>query len=230
MIRAMTACVLFLASASAAARAPGPAPTPAPAQALAPAPVLPVTPAPATAAGGPRFYAGAQVGVFLPQLANGLDTNFGVKGEFGFRVWRNLAIFFNFDYSQPEQHNSDTDPRLAGATWETDTLQRMYGLTIGALWRFLPQGPGWNASIGLGLRGWVLQTVTEGTSGGNAFGTNTELSFRPAGVLQVGGEYGIGPGAIVATAELAGSDLPHKVTGEVANLAILLSAGYRFQF
>jgi hypothetical protein len=221
---------------------PGPAPAAATTPATAPAPAVTV-PAPAPAATVPaaipapvpppplpRHALGLQVGVMIPQLANTLDTNFGLKLDYGYRVWDRLSIVAGFLYTQPESHVKQADPRLPSGQYRTDTVQRQFIFTLGPLWRFLARSKGFNGYILAGARMYVLQTVTEGSSGGQAFGTNREISVQGGGVLELGGEYGIGPGAITLSLEFAGAKLPHVITGKVPDLTILLAAGYRFFF
>lgn len=218
-------------AAAAAEGTPGPADAPAPAEA-APAteaavvaPVaIPAPPAP------PRHALSLQVGVLLPQLLNELDTNFGIKLDYGVRVWKRLSIAIGFLYTQPETHVRAADPRVPGGTYRTDTTQRQFVFSLGPLWRFRDATKGFNGYVMGGVRMYVYQTVTEGAAGGAPFGTNREVSAQAGGVLELGGEYGIGPGAITASIELGGAKLPHTITGDVGNLSILLAAGYRFFF
>lgn len=215
------------ATTPAAAATPPPAPTSAP----APTPVATVSAAvPAPAPALPHHALGLQVGVMIPQLANTLDTNFGLKVDYGYRVWDRLSIVVGFLYTQPESHVKQADPRLPAGDYRTDTVQRQYVFTLGPLWRFLARSKGFNGYVLAGARMYVLQTVTEGSSGGQAFGTNQEVSVQGGGVLELGGEYGIGPGAITLSLEFAGAKLPHVITGKVPDLTILLAAGYRFFF
>ena len=221
------ACNLALLWCARAMAQPVPAPPPGPPPAVV-APTNAQVPAPASHL--PHHALGLQVGVLLPQLANTLDTSFGIKADYGYRVWDRLSLVAGVLYTQPESHVKQTDPRLTAGAYRTDAVQRQFIFTLGPLWRFLARSKGLNGYVLAGLQMYVLQTVITGSSGGQAFGTNREVSVQAGGVLEVAGEYGIGPGAVTLSLDFAGARLPHVITGKVADLTILIAAGYRFFF
>jgi len=192
--------------------------------------------APAALAGEPdapgrgKAHVGLLTGVFLPQLASELGTAFGIELEGGVRVWRRLAPTFSVAFSQPPVTNARDDPRLTGGSYVAATTQRELTFTVGAYWWFLPEGRRLNAYAGLGARLYLLETITNGSSGGMPFLENRETSSRFGGVATGGGEYRLGPGAAVLQLALSGSDLPHLVTGDVATTGLSATVGYRLFF
>lgn len=173
------------------------------------------------------MHLGLQTGLVLPQVQSELGTAVGIELEAGYRVWKNLSPFLTLGYSQPSVEGDSSDPRLTGDGYMTETTQRELTVTLGAFWRFLPAGSRLNGYAGLGARAWLLETSTEGTSGGESFLENSETSTRYGAAVMGGGEFLLGPGALVGELDVGGSDLPHVITGDVATTAISLTVGYR---
>jgi hypothetical protein len=172
---------------------------------------------------------GLATGVSLPQISSELGTAASLEIDVGVPVWKSLTIVGAIAYSQPTVDSGLSDPRLTGMAYSTETTQRELTVTAGATWRFLKFTSSFNAYAGLGPRIWLLETITNGTSGGASFGENQETSTRIGGAAWAGAEYLIGPGAATAELDLGGSDLPHLVTGDVATTAIALQIGYRLR-
>lgn len=173
-----------------------------------------------------KLNLGLQTGVVLPQLQSELGTTVGVQAHVGYRVWRSLVPLLGASYAQPEVSNEMSDPRLPG-DYSTSTTQRELALTLGAFWRFLPAHAKVNGYAGAGARVWLLETITNGESGGAEFLENRETSTRVGGAVFGGGELRLGPGAALLELDLGGSDLPHLITGDVATTSISLTVGYR---
>jgi len=227
-----------------ASAAPEPAPAePAPA---APSPE-PVTPSPAATPEQPGaadvsiqtplakpeevvrkpIHVGLSTGVLFSQLQSELGTSFSIKRDGGYAVWRNLSVFGAVAYTQPSVDGDLSDPRLGASDYTTSTTQRELTLAVGALWRLFTPGAPWNAYGGVSARTWLLKTITKGSSGGESFLENQETSTRFGLGATLGGELGIGPGAVFGELDLGGSDLPHAITGDVATTAMAINVGYR---
>jgi hypothetical protein len=174
----------------------------------------------------PRLNLSLGTGVVFPQLQSELGTTLGVQLGVGYRVFGGLVPFVSAGYAQPSVETEQTDPRLPG-DYMTDTVQKELTLSAGAFWRFLPADASFNGYAGLAARIWLLETRTNGMSGGNEFLQNEETSTRLGGAVFGGGELRLGPGAAMVELDIGGSDLPHLVTGDVATTAVTLLVGYR---
>jgi hypothetical protein len=217
---------------------PAPAPAPAAEPLTPPAEPAPEVAAPAPApvaqeaaapAGEPsRLHLGLHVGVVLPQVATELGTAPGFVLEGGYRLVDNLSVVLGAGYTQPKVSlSSAEDPRLPAGTYTTDTTQRELSVTLGLMYRLLPPGSFLNGYAMAGARSYFLETITQGSAGGELFLENRETSTRFGGVFGLGGELTLGPGAITLQASYGGSKLPHLITGEVQTSAIDVTLGYR---
>lgn len=173
-----------------------------------------------------RLNVALGVGLVFPQIQSELGTSGGVQLGVGYRVWKQLVPFAGVGFSQPGVENAQSDPRLP-ADYMTTTSQRELTLSAGGFWRFLPASSSINAYAGLAARAWLLESRTNGESGGETFLQNEETSTRYGAAVLGGGEYRVGPGAVMLELDIGGSDLPHLVTGDIATTAISLFAGYR---
>lgn len=174
----------------------------------------------------PRVNLSLGAGVVFPQLQSELGTTVGVQVGVGYRVVAGLVPFVSAGYAQPSVETEQADPRLPG-DYMTDTVQKELTLSAGAFWRFLPADAAFNAYAGLAARIWLLETRTNGMSGGSEFLENEETSTRLGGAILGGGELRLGPGAAMVELDIGGSDLPHLVTGDVATTAVSVLVGYR---
>ncbi|MBI5478386.1 MAG: hypothetical protein HY906_05985 [Deltaproteobacteria bacterium] len=226
MTRNRLAFLLVALALAAPAAAQEPAP---PASAAAPDPVPAATAAARPAAPG-AFGIGAKLGVVLPQVATELQTTVGAELELSYAVpvlGRRLAPFFGIGYAQPKiARSSLEDPRLPGSYDGTQT-QRELTLAFGLLGRLMPLESRWNAYAGAGVRIYLLETVTVGSTGAAAFGENREQSTRVGGIFLVGGEFRLWRGSVLLELQYGHSRLPHWVTGEVTTGALTIALGYR---
>jgi hypothetical protein len=192
-----------------------------------PVPAAPTVAAPAEA---PRLQLGVLAGVNFSQVSSELGTSFGVELEGGYRVWRHLCVFLGLGYSQPSVDSSRSDPQLGATAYSTTTTQRELRLSVGAMWRLRDPGAALNGFAGIGARAYFLETVTNGSAGGQSFLENQETSTRFGGLLVLGVELRLGPGVLVGALDVSGSPLPHLVTGHVQTTALGLNVGYRVFF
>lgn len=179
----------------------------------------------------PVAHVGVHTGLVFPQLASELGAALGIEVDGGVRVWRRLSAWGALGYSQPSVEHSGRDPRLPGdGAFATSTRQRELTLTLGALFRLRPAGARLSGYVAAGLRAWLLETITNGGANGQPFQENRETSTRWGGVVASGVEMGFGRGAAVGEVSLAGSDLPHLITGDVDTTAIGVTVGFRLFF
>ncbi len=182
----------------------------------------------------PAVGIGAKVGVLLPQVATELGTTVtgGLELSFGLPfAARRVALYAEAAYAQPEVSRSGVaDPRVAGGSYQGTQTQRELAVGGGLLARVLPPGSTWNGYAQLGVRAYFLETVTNGSAAGAAFGENTEQSTHVGGVGALGGERRAGPGVVLLEVAYGTSDLPHLITGDVTTGAIAIQLGYRLLF
>ncbi|MFH0899918.1 MAG: hypothetical protein V2A73_04740 [Pseudomonadota bacterium] len=192
------------------------------------APAAPTSPARAEPA--KRIQLGLHAGVALPQITSDLGTAPAVYLEGGYAMWRNLSAFVTVGVAHPPVDHEATDPRLPASDYQTSTTQRELVVTVGGQWRLLPVESRFNLFGAMGMRSYFLETLTNGSAGGASFLENREMSVRIGGVIAIGGELRLGPGAVTVTTAVGGSDLPHLITGEVQTTALDCLVGYRLFF
>jgi hypothetical protein len=177
---------------------------------------------------------GAKIGVLLPQIATELGATVTGGVELSFNLpfaRRRVALYAEVGYAQPEVSRSDVaDPRLTGGPYEGTQTQRELVAGGGLLVLAAPPASLWNGYGMIGARAYFLETITVGSSGGQAFGENTEQSARFGGIFAVGAERLLGPGVALLEVGFGTSDLPHLITGDVSTSALAIQLGYRFLF
>jgi len=186
---------------------------------------------PAHADEPPAFTLGLKVGVLLPQISTELGAAVagGVEIGYAFPVLeRRVGLYLEANYTQPEVSRSGVqDPRVAGGSYESTTTQKELTLGGGLFARLQPPGAIWNGYLLAGARAYLLETNTNGSAAGAAFGENTEKSSQVGGFFAAGGERRLGPGAFLLEVGYGFSSLPHTITGDVSTGALVIQIGYR---
>jgi hypothetical protein len=215
--------MLYAGAASAQQPVAPPMPEPAPAPVVVEAEPVP-----------PAFAIGLKVGVFLPQISTQLTTNVagGLEASWAFPgLKRRIGLYLEANYTQPTVSRSMVvDPRVPGGVYQGDQTQRELTFGLGLIGRVAPPGSAWNGYLQAGVRAYLLQTITNGSAGGNAFGENQEQSTQVGGFAALGVERRLGPGALLLEVGFGGSSLPHTITGEVSTSAMVVQLGYRLFF
>src|SRR5262249_23215035 len=153
----------------------------------------------------------------------------GVEIGYAFPVLeRRVGLYLEANYTQPEVSRSGVqDPRVAGGSYDSTTTQKELTLGGGLFARLQPPGAIWNAYLLAGARAYLLETNTNGSAAGAAFGENTEKSSQLGGFVAAGGERRLGPGAFLLEVGYGASSLPHTITGDVSTGALVIQIGYR---
>ena len=128
------------------------------------------------------------------------------------------------------------DARFAGSPdggykWDLseDELTIMPAI-FGQWWK--PGDRRWTPYAALGPRIYMLRTTVNsksrdtGESFGEAKEKNTEVGFG----LQLGAEYDLWKGALLAELQMAWSGLDHRITGESNTGSLGINLGYRLKF
>lgn len=223
-IASSLAALLAVASLAGAASAADPA-APGPA---APAPDS-AKPADAPKSDRGAFVAAGKIGGIAP--FDGLGP-FVIGGlEVGYIApWlnRSLALYVDVSYTVPQKTGTGSnDPRVdnnGAYNWtltqkELTVLPHLvYRLT--KLGRFVPY-------IGVGPRLYFLESITEGTVGSQTILQTKERSMKVGLGVPLGGEFKIGPGAILAEFLFEYGPLDHSLTGNSNTAGGSLQVGYR---
>lgn len=178
---------------------------------------------------------GARIGVYVPGIVNRMDPHVVAGIDFTLLlpfIERRLGIVVELGYSPPGAGVALDDPRLGamGGSWTASMTTDELFVSAGLVFRFLPPGEMFVPYIGFAGRVYFMQTIVSGTSGGQAFGTNSEVSTQGGVSATLGGEIRLGPGALVLECGFGWSDLPHTITGATSTSAISAQAGYRIFF
>ncbi len=178
----------------------------------------------ADASGPGPLVLGLEVGGIFPQPFTELGTHVAFGVEVGYRLppWgRKLEIFAAAGFAPPARDFSD-GPYDA----ELDVQELQFSL--GPRCRFLPVAKKLNVSLALGGRLFLVRSFSNGSAGGAQFAEYREQSTEPGFFGAVGGEYRLGPGAILLDLDLGWSALPHEITGDVSTGNLTATLGYRF--
>ncbi len=179
----------------------------------------------------PAFTVGLKLGVLLPQIATELGTTVagGIEAWYGFPVLeRRIGIYLEANYTQPSVSRSMVpDPRVMGGVYDGTQTQRELTFGGGLLARLATPGAIWNGYLLAGARAYLLETVSDGSAAGAAFGEHQEKSTQIGGFVAAGAERRLGPGALLLEVGFGSSSLPHTITGDVTTGAIVIQVGYR---
>ncbi len=176
-------------------------------------------------------FAGLKLGGALHSVFSELDPAAQVELEGGVTLLAgrlDLALGVSWDRSAASGV-SDDDRFDAGAVkWELDQDFLMIGVV--ARYRFLPMTRPYNAYAGAGPRVLLMKTTVNGTSGDGSLGENTQTETRFGAQLVAGGEYRLGPGAVLAELVLGIGSIDGLITGQSSASALSVLLGYRLRF
>lgn len=162
----------------------------------------------------PNVTGAVQVGYVLPFLRR----SFGVIADVG--------------YAQPAKFNTEFDPRVSGGSYGWQLVQQQLSIQPSVYYRatMLPMvGPGkFVPYVGAGPRIFLTRSKTTSMGVEPEFLEQSEQSMEIGAGGQLGIEYLIGPGAIMAEGLFGWAALDQRTTGTAAHMAISGWAGYRF--
>jgi hypothetical protein len=176
-------------------------------------------------------FAGLKLGGALHSVFSELGPAAQVELEGGATLLAgrlDVALTVSWDRSAASG-SADDDRFDAGAVkWELDQDFLMIGLV--ARYRFLRPGGAYNAYAGAGPRLLLMRTTVNGDAGGADLGENQQTETRFGAVLVGGGEYVLGPGAVLLEVAMGVGSLSGLITGESSSSALSLLLGYRLRF
>jgi len=187
-------------------------------------------PAQATAKLG--IAAAAKAGATFHTLFNELSPMFLVEVEAGVLLMeRHLELDVALAWARPKSTVSKNDPRLVDGSYDWEIKQDFLSLGLMIRYRIMDRSSRFNGYGALGPRLLMLHTNASGeSSGGAAFGTNEQFETRFGGYGALGGEFNIGPGAILLEVGMTFGDLNGYITGDTSSAALDTYLGYRFMF
>lgn len=176
-------------------------------------------------------FAGLKLGGALHSVFSELDPAAQVELEGGVTLLGgrlDVALTGAWDRSGASGGGDDGRFDSGSVSWELDQDFLMIGLV--ARYRFLPPAKPFNAYAGAGPRVLLLRTLVNGTAGGEDLGENRQTETRFGAVLVGGGEYTLGPGAVLLEVALGVGSLSGLITGESSASALSVLVGYRLRF
>lgn len=238
-VAALTACGLSLAPAR-AAEPIDTAPSPTPMTPLdAPAPTVGDEVASEEAETPAKVFHDKLVSVGLKlggaiNVFNTLGAAFTPELEIGFLLpplEQSLEVFLSARYAAPsDEGESDPDARLPGdriASWSVTRNELALGL--GLRYR-LPLDGAFTPYLAAGARLYLIDTEVEGEAGGEPFGKNNETGTAFGFLFQLGGEYALGPGALLLELAINGAPLDQTILADTNASSFDIYLGYRLFF
>ena len=84
--------------------------------------------------------------------------------------------------------------------------------------------------VALGARLFLLDTEVEGEADGEPFGKNNETGTAFGFLFQLGGEYALGPGALLLELAINGAPLDQTILADTNASSFDIYLGYRLFF
>ncbi len=180
------------------------------------------------------FLATAKVGGIVP--FSGLGPFVSGALELGWvfgKTQQRVGALLDVSYTVPRADGEQTEAyegfdvdRIPDGkySWELRqkllTLQPTFLYRLTGLGRLVP-------FAGVGPRVYLLESVVEGESGGEAFAVSTEQSTKVGFGVPLGTEFQLGPGGLLAELLLQWGPLTHEITGDSNLGSVTLFLGYR---
>jgi opacity protein-like surface antigen len=203
--------------------APPPAPAPAPAATV-------TATAPESGVSG-AVMVGVRVGGVIP--FDGLSPYVGGGLEAGYvfsAMNRSFAVALAIEYTAPNKDGTQTDPRLASASYNWHLTQEVLTFMPLFLYRMTFVSQRFTPYVGVGPRIFLMKSTVRGLAGSSTISETTEQSTKIGVGIPLGIEFALGPGAITAELLLQHASLDHTATGDSNIGAGTVYVGYRFLF
>jgi hypothetical protein len=179
------------------------------------------------------ILAAGKVGAIAPFNGLGPFVNFGIEVGYVFGgTNRSLGALLDVTYTVPHADGTQSEdfdpPRVEGGEYEWKLTQKELVLQPTFLYRFTNLALG-NVTpyVGLGPRIYFIETIAEGSAGGEQFGESSEQSTRWGVGLPLGAELSLGPGGLLAELLLQWGPMDHRITGDTHLGSATLFLGYR---
>lgn len=177
------------------------------------------------------FVIGAAIGAVFPEVFNELGAHVVVGLEFGYRLRfleQRLEVMLDVGYSPPGR---SLEVSRAEGAYQARVVSQQLFFSLGPRVRVMPGTTPWNVTIAVGPRLFLLKSSSDGSRAGQEFMEFGETSTEVGLFGAVGGEYRLGPGALLLDLTVAWAKMPHKIMGDTGNEvsagSLALTAGYR---
>ncbi len=179
---------------------------------------------------GAGLVLGAKAGGGFSQAFGDLGSSFLTQLEIGYTLpvmHRSLEVFVAGGYTQPKATGKNiNDSRLPGPA--SYTLKQQEAMVdLGLRYRVRLDNPWLRPYAALGPRLYMTRTQISGRAGGQSFGNNSETQTRAGVFGAVGGEFYLGPGALLVELSMAWAKLDGYVMRNTSMGAMGASLGYR---
>lgn len=180
---------------------------------------------------------GIKAGAGIGAPFNELGPTFIGEVELGYAlplpepIGRSLELFGAGAYLAPAQQGtaSEPDARLPGdGTLSYSMTQQTVALTLGARYRVPLAGESIAPYLGAGARLYLMRTEVEGAIDGQAISGSEETSSALGFHGALGVDVRLGPGALLAEAQLGYAPVDNYVLRETNLGTLALLVGYRF--
>jgi len=157
---------------------------------------------------GPFVNGALEVGYILPFLNRG------------------IGIYADVAYTVPRTSGEGSDPRVPGGAYSWTLTQKQLTVMPMVVYRMTRFGK-LVPYVGIGPRLYLMESVTEGSAGGQVILETKERSTKVGVGIPIGVDYKIGPGAVLAELLFEIAPLDHTLTGDTSTAATSLALGYR---
>ncbi len=176
-----------------------------------------------------------EAGGVFPQVVSKLDTSYSFALELSYLLpvmEQQLAVFVEGRYSKPNYINRALlDVRLPGVGgYRYTTTEEEFSFVIGGTYRLFPLRTALNFYGQLGLQLTLQRSEVKGSASGEGFGKNNETAAALGGLVAVGTEWMLGPGALAVELDFSVNGLKHTLTGNTASGGLMLVFGYHVFF
>lgn len=165
---------------------------------------------------------------------NGLDPFVHGGVELGYvfpALDRGVGALLQVEYSAPTTEGTVaetfTPERVPSGGYRWKLLQKQLVLQPTFLYRMTSLSDTITPYVGLGLRVYLLQSVTSGKAGGQTIEETTENSTKFGVGLPLGAEFALGPGALTGEVLLQWGPMLHTLTGDSHLGGTSVLVGYR---
>jgi hypothetical protein len=161
----------------------------------------------------PFVHGGIELGYVFPTLNRGLGAY--------------LQVEYSVPTTEGSVNESFTPERVPSGGYDWKLVQKELVLQPTFLYRMTWLSDSITPFVGLGLRVYLLESITTAEAGDQTIEQTTERSTKWGGGLPIGAEFALGPGALTGEVLLQWGPLKHTLTGATHLGGVSVFAGYR---
>lgn len=184
--------------------------------------------APSAFAEDDGFLLAGKIGGGLPFSDLKAHPTFALELGYVFAEARgSFAVLLDVSYAAPKAQGDQDDERIPEGKYKWRLQQTQVTLQPTFLYRMTSLSDVVVPYGGIGPRIYMLETVEDGSAGGEPFPTATEQSTEFGLGVPLGIEIGMGPGALIAEFLFQWGPLDHTITGDSNVGTVTMWLGYR---